>query len=461
MMIKRGLLKEYANIWSALLQTVDMFALLLSGLAAGKWYLPVDQVWSQNYLQILLLALLLAAVVFNRFGFYSAWRNNSLISEIKVVTIGWAIVIMVLALFLFVSKSGGELPLGWAVLWFILSLIGFLGLRLVLRQLLRWLRRKGYNQRRILIVGQDTLMDDLAERLSRATWMGLLVVGQETLVAVENVDRAVLESKIKSLRIDQVWIALPLKEELLAKAVIASLSASSVEIRYVPDLFGFRLFSHSVSEVAGLQVITLSSSPMTSFDRLIKAFEDRSLALVILVLMSPLMLVLAAGVKLSSPGPVFFRQLRKGWDDKPICVLKFRSMFLHQEAEGVLTQASKKDLRFTRLGAFIRRTSLDELPQFWNVLLGDMSIVGPRPHAILHHDKFKALVDGYMLRHRVKPGITGWAQINGYRGETDTLEKMRCRVEHDLYYIQHWSLFLDLKIIILTVCRGFVGKNAY
>jgi len=185
------------------------------------------------------------------------------------------------------------------------------------------------------------------------------------------------------------------------------------------------------------------------------------LALLILLLISPLMLLIALGVKLTSPGPVLFKQKRLGWDGQPFKVYKFRSMVVHREEGGLLTQASMGDVRVTPFGAFLRRTSLDELPQFFNVLRGTMSIVGPRPHAIEHNEQYKELVDDYMRRHKVKPGITGWAQINGWRGETDTLEKMRKRVEYDLYYIENWSLWFDLRIILLTVFKGFVNKNAY
>lgn len=461
MLANRGLLKEYASIWSALLQMVDLFAVALSGVIAGELYLAPDQVFTRGYLQLLAVALLLAMIVFNKFGFYSAWRNNSLASEMRTVTVGWATVMVALTLFFFLTKSGAEFSRIWAVLWFGLGLSGLLVVRVVLRQFLRWLRRKGYNQRKILIVGKDPLMGDLAERLSKAPWMGLSVVGHEALTAEADVDGVALNARINDLGVDQVWITLPLKDELLVQSVIGELSLSPVEIRYVPDLFGFRLFSHSVSEVAGLPVINLSSTPMEGFNRVVKEVEDRVLASLILLLISPVLLAIAIGVKLSSPGPVFFRQQRNGWGGKPIHVLKFRSMVVHQEATGTVTQASKLDSRITPFGAFLRRTSLDELPQFWNVLTGEMSIVGPRPHAVAHNDQYKVLVDDYMLRHRVKPGITGWAQINGYRGETDTLDKMQKRVEYDLYYIEHWSVWLDLKIIALTVFKGFVNKNAY
>jgi putative colanic acid biosynthesis UDP-glucose lipid carrier transferase len=200
---------------------------------------------------------------------------------------------------------------------------------------------------------------------------------------------------------------------------------------------------------------------MEGFNRYIKAFEDRVLAFFILILISPLLAVIAIGVKLTSPGPVLFKQLRHGWDGKPIKVYKFRTMVLHAEENGRVTQARKNDDRITPFGAFLRRTSLDELPQFFNVLQGRMSIVGPRPHAIAHNDEYKDQIDEYMLRHKVKPGITGWAQVNGWRGETDTLEKMQKRIEYDLYYIDHWSLWFDIKIIVLTLFKGFVGNNAY
>lgn len=461
MLANRGLLKEYASIWSGLLQVVDLLVVAVSGVIAGELYLASDQVLTRGYLQLLSVALLLAVIVFNKFGFYSAWRNSSLASELRTVTLGWATMMVALTLFFFLTKSGAEFSRIWAVLWFGLGLAGLVVVRLVLRQFLRWLRRQGYNQRKILLVGRDPLMADLVGRLSRAPWMGLNVVAQQVLLGEVDVDSDALNLQINDLSVDQVWIALPLKDEPLVQSVIAALSLSPVEIRYVPDLFGFRLFSHSVSEVAGLPVINLSSTPMEGFNRMVKEVEDRILACLILLLISPLLLAIAGGVKLSSPGPVFFKQRRNGWGGKPIHVLKFRSMVVHHEATGTVTQASKQDARITPFGAFLRRTSLDELPQFWNVLTGEMSIVGPRPHAVAHNDQYKVLVDDYMLRHRVKPGITGWAQVNGYRGETDTLDKMQKRVAYDLYYIEHWSLWLDLKIIVMTVFKGFVNKNAY
>ncbi|MBF0238873.1 MAG: exopolysaccharide biosynthesis polyprenyl glycosylphosphotransferase [SAR324 cluster bacterium] len=207
--------------------------------------------------------------------------------------------------------------------------------------------------------------------------------------------------------------------------------------------------------------MNLSSTPIAGVNRIVKGFEDRIFAFLILLLISPLMLAVAIGVKLSSPGPVFFKQKRHGWNGKEVEIWKFRSMIVHKEEPGQITQATKNDNRITPFGAFIRRTSLDELPQFINVLQGTMSIVGPRPHAVEHNEAYKDIVDGYMLRHKVKPGITGWAQVNGWRGETDTIDKMKRRVEFDLHYIENWSLWFDIKIIFLTVLRIFFDKNAW
>jgi putative colanic acid biosynthesis UDP-glucose lipid carrier transferase len=229
----------------------------------------------------------------------------------------------------------------------------------------------------------------------------------------------------------------------------------------VPDLSTIRLVRHQVEEILGMSVLNITDSPMHGVNRLLKAVEDRVLAGFILLFISPLMLLIALSIKATSKGPVIYVQRRHGWDGRFIKVYKFRSMAVPKVSENRVVQARLNDPRVTPFGRFLRHTSLDELPQFINVLKGDMSIVGPRPHAIEHNEQYKERIDAYMQRHRVKPGITGWAQVQGWRGETDTLDKMRKRVEHDLYYIEHWSLGLDFKIILLTMIYGFVHRNAY
>jgi putative colanic acid biosynthesis UDP-glucose lipid carrier transferase len=234
-----------------------------------------------------------------------------------------------------------------------------------------------------------------------------------------------------------------------------------VVVRFFPEWDDVPLFSHKISNIAGLYALDLSSTPMVGPARLLKRLEDLALGALISVLVLPLCLGIALAIALTSPGPVLFKQYRTGINGKRFKVYKFRSMVVHQEEGGQVTQARKGDSRVTRVGTFLRRTSLDELPQFFNVLQGRMSIVGPRPHALAHNEYYKELVESYMQRHKVKPGITGWAQVNGYRGETDTLEKMQKRVEHDLWYIDNWSLGLDLKIILQTIFKGFRDTNAY
>lgn len=429
----------------------------------GNWGLPAA------YNVVIGIVVLLAALLFPRFNLYQAWRGASLFNEVRAVTLAWGLVLFLLFAFAFTTKMGIQFSRGWIGIWALLGWVVLISGRILLRVGLRWLRSHGFNQRRIVIVGTEGLGVEVARRLLVSPWIGLQVEGFFNASPATHAEPGVpilggvpdVAGYVAEERIDQVWIALPLKEQDKVESLLHELRHSAVDIRFIPDIFGFRLLNHSVTEVAGFPVMNLSVTPMVGVNRVVKALEDRVLATLILLLISPLMLLIALGVKLTSPGPVLFKQKRLGWDGQPFKVYKFRSMVVHQEKGDQLTQASKGDARITPFGAFLRRTSLDELPQFYNVLKGRMSIVGPRPHAIEHNEQYKELVDDYMFRHKVKPGITGWAQINGWRGETDTLEKMRKRVEYDLYYIENWSLWFDLRIILLTVFKGFINKNAY
>ncbi|HIG8681784.1 TPA: undecaprenyl-phosphate glucose phosphotransferase, partial [Klebsiella pneumoniae] len=227
----------------------------------------------------------------------------------------------------------------------------------------------------------------------------------------------------------------------------------------IPDVFTFNILQSRTEEVNGIPVVPIFETPLNGINMVLKRLEDIILSVVILTLISPILIIISLCVKLTSPGPIIFKQTRYGMDGKPIKVWKFRTMVVMENDN--VTQATKNDVRVTKVGRFLRRTSLDELPQFFNVLFGGMSIVGPRPHAVIHNEQYRSLIEGYMLRHKVKPGITGWAQINGWRGETDTLEKMEKRVEYDLEYIREWSIWLDIRIIFLTIFKGFIGKAAY
>jgi putative colanic acid biosynthesis UDP-glucose lipid carrier transferase len=343
-------------------------------------------------------------------------------------------------------------------------------LRWALSYVLYVLRARGYNRKRIAIAVASDLGVQVCERLRNEPGLGFEVVGY---FDDRRVDRLAVQTGIPVLGtvrhmggcvqqhdLDQVWMALPLRAEDRIRHILHELRHSTVDIKLVPDIFQFFLLNQSLEEIGGLPVHTLAASPMQGANRLLKAAEDRVLAALILVLISPVLLLVALAVRCSSAGPILFKQQRHGWNGKTIEVWKFRTMTVQAKADG-LTLVTRGDPRVTSVGAFLRRTSLDELPQFFNVLQGRMSIVGPRPHPIEINEAYADRVDRYMLRHKVKPGITGWAQINGLRGALDTPDKMERRVQHDLFYIEHWSIWFDLHIVLLTIFKGFVHENAY
>lgn len=269
-----------------------------------------------------------------------------------------------------------------------------------------------------------------------------------------------LAAFVKENRIDLIYVTLPMATQPRILALLDDLRDTTASIYFVPDLFVTDLIQGRIANINGMPVVAVCETPFTGMDGVIKRASDIVLSLLILALISPLMLAIAVAVKKSSPGPVLFKQRRYGADGKQILVYKFRSMTVCEDGERIV-QATRNDQRVTRLGAFLRKSSLDELPQFINVLQGRMSIVGPRPHAVAHNELYRKLVNGYMVRHKVKPGITGWAQVNGYRGETDTVDKMQKRIEYDLDYLRNWSLGMDLWIIVKTVGVVLKDRHAY
>jgi putative colanic acid biosynthesis UDP-glucose lipid carrier transferase len=247
-----------------------------------------------------------------------------------------------------------------------------------------------------------------------------------------------------------IYVTLPMASQPRIMKLLEELHDTTASVYFVPDIFIFDLIQGRMDTIGGIPVLAVCETPFRGMNGLIKRASDIILAALILLLISPVLLAIAAGVKLTSPGPALFRQRRYGLDGREIVVYKFRSMTVAEDG-AVVKQATKNDSRVTPFGAFLRRTSLDELPQFVNVLQGRMSIVGPRPHAVAHNEMYRKLVKGYMVRHKVRPGITGWAQVNGLRGETETVDKMKARIEYDLDYLRHWSLRLDLHIIWRTI----------
>jgi len=469
-MNSRSLLKENAGLLELVQRFLDPLLVVASGVVLyaiqfGNLDFP------RNYVFVLTGGFLLCLAVFPFFNIYRPYRGASLWAETQMLASAWTALFTSLVVALFVTKTSTDFSRLWVGQWAVAGFFSLVVFRMLLRGGLRLLRRHGFNLRFIAIAGAGDLGRDVARRLAASPWTGLKVVGfydddprlqRQTFEGVEvrgGLHR--IPGEVAELGIDQVWIALPLHLDKQVRSLMGHLSRLPVQVTFVPDIYGVQLLNHSIGEVAGFPVIHLMESPLAGVKGLVKVIEDMLLATLILLATMPLMTLIAIGVKLSSPGPVFFGQLRGGLHGERIWVWKFRTMKHHVEPQGKITQAMPGDSRITAFGAFLRRTSLDELPQFFNVLKGDMSIVGPRPHAVEHEEFYQRQIDAYMLRHHVKPGITGWAQINGWRGETGEIEKMEMRVKHDLYYINNWSLWFDLRIIFMTVFMMIAGKNAH
>ena len=395
------------------------------------------------------------------FGVYQSWRGRSLWELLGWVFLSWAMSFILLVAFLVMTKSTENYSRLWLGTWMICAASLTMTARAGVAWLLRYFRLHGRNSKRVLIVGNGRNFQSIIQEMGGSNEWGFNLDTRLKYTDIKEL-LPLLEAQLeRDDRFHECWLCLPLKDSGVIGDIMHLMRNHTMEIRYMPGLRDMPLLNHRVTPIGGFYSLDLSCSPMADINASIKRLEDIVLASCILVLISPVLLAVATAVKLTSEGPVLFRQKRLGANGQVIKVFKFRSMVVHQEQGGAVTQAVKNDTRLTPIGAFLRRTSLDELPQFFNVLAGGMSIVGPRPHALAHNEQYMDLVDSYMKRHKVKPGITGLAQVNGYRGETDTLDKMQKRVEMDLKYINSWSVLLDLKIIFLTVFKGFSDPNAY
>ncbi|HEY3599229.1 MAG TPA: undecaprenyl-phosphate glucose phosphotransferase [Paraburkholderia sp.] len=421
---------------------------------------------------------LLVVVFFPALGIYQSWRGKSLYDLLWRVSCGWLMVELTGILMSFSLHRAELLSRLWLGYWALATIVLLIVTKALVHSILKGLRREGFNQKTVAIVGSARYGKFLIEQMRgrpEAGFSPFIVYDEdaprsqqedpETVESIEGVpvERSyeALVHTVRSRSVRELWMALPISKERTINRFVTEFRNDFVNIRFIPDVRSLTLFNQPMVDLLGVPAINLAASPITDLRVLPKRVFDRLFALAALTALSPVMLVIAVMVKLSSPGPVFFRQKRKGIDGNQFEIFKFRSMRVHKEESGKVTQATRRDPRITAVGAFLRRTSLDELPQFINVLRGEMSVVGPRPHALEHDDIYKDLVRGYMHRYRIKPGITGWAQINGYRGETDRIEKMMGRVKLDLYYMQHWTFWLDMKIVVLTFWKGFAGSNAY
>ena len=452
----KRLLQNHDTLVQWVQQGLNIFAVSLPLIILAGRY---DFGFESQYRSMLVFAILLQLIIYNAFGVNRRFEN--LIGGVQHLARAWGTVIIVLALVSFLTKTSESYSRKVIVYWVVISY--FLQAAVFLGTYKFYSHYRAKYQERIpsLIIGTGSVAKHLAKSITNNIWLADKVVGvinygkdeihEWTLANIpilgteEN-----LHEVIETRKIRRIYVALPFSHIHLVKDVQELLIDSNLDIVWAPDIFELRLLNHSVREVAGVPLINLNETPlMAGGPAFIKAFMDKSIALLVLMMISPLMLTIAAIVKFTSDGPIIFKQIRDGWDGKKFYVYKFRSMYVHTP-EKVVKQATKGDPRITPIGRIIRKTSIDELPQLFNVLEGSMSLVGPRPHAVSHNEYYSDKVRAYLARHRIKPGMTGLAQINGLRGETETVELMERRVEFDLEYISNWSPMLDFKIMFLT-----------
>ena len=464
-MMPRSVLKPHAAAFLAMFRVCDPLAAALVGVLAYRAYLLTFSL-PDNYVVFLVVGSLCVAAVFPAFRLYDPHRGAAIGEELRRLTVAWLFIAALVATGIFASKMGDTFSRVWVGAWLLGGLGATASFRIAVRAILRTLRIRGLNQRHVAIVGAGTLGHMVATRLKQSPWAGFAIFrfydDDPARVGTTVADRPVyatdaqLVADVAAGHVDQVWLALPLRAEPRIREILTVLGDQAVEVRFVPDIYGFQLLNHSVTEVAGLPVISLTETPMSGINRVVKAIEDYTLAALLVALASPLLAAIACGIKLTSRGPVLYRQKRVTWNGQVFEMLKFRSMPVTAEDATGPVWSRQGENRATPFGTFLRRTSLDELPQLLNVLRGNMSLVGPRPERPEFVEQFRSRIPGYMQKHLVKAGITGWAQVNDLRGDSDLGQ----RIQYDLYYIEHWSLWFDLRILVLTLWHILKSRNA-
>ena len=467
------MVKEHQRFFRSLLLGADI-AVIAASWGAAYWLrfksglapIPPPTGYDPDlYLMPLAAIPIVWPAIFRWLDLYRPRRSTSYRREALELLQGstLATLVFITAAYLFFKVELSRLVL---VFFWGISTAALVATRIGFREVLRILRRRGLNLRYALVVGGGDVAAGLVERIDRHPELGLRVIGLLSPRAdLDPVLRAVprlggygdLSRILKERRVDQVLFALPLEDQASLPGLLAAVDSEMVDVRIVPDLLRFASLRSGVEDFDGLPIVSLRTSPLVGWNVVLKRALDLVVGSLAALLALPLMAVIALLIKLTDGGPVLYRQERMGLDGRVFRMLKFRSMRVDAEAETGPVWARYGDTRVTWIGRILRRTSLDELPQLWNVLKGEMSLTGPRPERPVLVERFRAELPGYMLRHKIKAGMTGWAQVHGWRGDT-SLEK---RLEHDLYYIEHWSLALDLKILWLTLWRGFVNKNAY
>ncbi|MEN6450525.1 MAG: undecaprenyl-phosphate glucose phosphotransferase [Thermoguttaceae bacterium] len=455
---------------------------------AGVWYRFADALWiavgllisvrrgltvtADRYVIVALVAIIVYYLLAEMAQMYRSWRGVSIHREALGTLFCWAITLATLLTLGFLTKHTAAFSRISTLTWFLTTPALMIGGRMATRTVQRILLSWGYNARTFAIVGVNELGFQLARNIGESPEMGLSLVGffddrsderspaipDDLAPRVGTIDDLI--ERARSGEVDRIYIAFPMRAEQRIRSVLDRLGDTTASVFIVPDFFVFQLLHSRWTDILGLPVVSVFDSPLYGVDGLMKRLCDLVIGSGLLLLAAAPMAIIAAAIKLSSPGPVFFRQRRYGLDGREIRVWKFRTMTVCEDGRKAV-QAVKNDPRITRLGAVLRSTSLDELPQLFNVLEGTMSLVGPRPHPDALNEEFRTQIGGYMLRHKVKPGITGLAQVNGWRGETDVPEKMQKRIEFDHRYIREWSLWLDIRILLKTVLVVISRKNAY
>lgn len=392
---------------------------------------------------------------------------------VGAIFLRWFIVVTLMALIGHFARIVGESSRELLVTWFVLTPFAIVLAQLAARYVLDRLSVSGDNLSNAVIISVNDLSVRLATCFAEHPIYGVNCLGffddrdsnrlhTDTEMPIEKLLGKLSEVAqfVKNNQVNQVYIAAPMTDQPRIMFLLDELRDTTVSIYFVPDVFLYDLIQANISAIQEIPIVAVCDTPFAGINGFVKRLSDVILSILILILISPVLLLVSLAVKLDSPGPVIFKQRRYGLDGEEIVVYKFRSMTVIENGDSVV-QATRNDPRIRPLGAFLRKTSLDELPQFMNVLQGRMSIVGPRPHAVAHNELYRKQIKGYMIRHKVKPGITGWAQVNGYRGETELLEKMEARIDFDLDYLRNWSLPFDFYIILRTVCVVIKDRNAY
>ena len=443
-------------------------------IVTGLWLLVsfIPEVNSKSTIVVSLIAI----GIFNLFaeivGLYRRWAGLGFIREIGCAVLAWAMTVSVLILLGRFSVYSTEISGPAAIWWYFLTLSIALSMRVVIRWFRRYQASRGIGTRKYAVAGINELGIQLAQNVNATPDLRMSFTGfyddrpiNRLCDLPEDIDRN--EGKIdtlieaaKSGEVQVIFITLPMRAEQRIRTIIGELADSTVSVYIVPDLFVFQMLNSRWTDIQGLPVVSVFENPLFGVDGYLKRLLDVSVATMALLIAGIPMMLIAMAVKLTSKGPVLFKQKRYGLDGKQIDVWKFRSMTVCENGDKVV-QAKKNDKRLTAIGGFLRKSSLDELPQIFNVLSGQMSLVGPRPHANSHNEYYRKEIDGYMLRHKVKPGMTGLAQVNGCRGETETIDKMEARIEYDHKYIRDWSIWLDLRIMFKTLFVVFSRQNAY